>query len=65
MNIEDIDIEKLRLDIMDYYNIAGFSGFGAAFVESFEVEKMDDDEIVEKATELKYDLEKYRKRRIY
>lgn len=65
MNIEDIDIEKLRLNIIDYYDIAGFSGYGAAFVESYEVEKMSAEEVVERAIELGFNLEEYKKGRIY
>ena len=55
-----INIEKLRKDIIDYYENAYFmGGFGAALVEIANIQNAPDEEIIEIAKTLKIDLEKY------
>ena len=60
MSLVEIDIDKLRKDLEDYY-MTGFvvTGFGAAFMEAAAVKNVSDDEIVEMASKAGLDLRKY------
>ena len=59
INIEDIDIEKLRKDLYNYYAGAAYMVNPVAMMDAFEIERLTDEEIVKKALELKIDLTKY------
>ena len=60
MSLVEIDINKLRKDLENYY-MSGFvvTGFGAAFMEATDVKNASDDEIIEMAQKASFDLRKY------
>lgn len=62
MNIDDLDIEKLRNDLIDYYGTAMFSGFGVALMDLSKVEKSNDYELIKIAMDNGFDLNKYIKK---
>ena len=58
--MEEIDINKLKQDLKDYYEAAYFTlGYGAALMESFDLDNLSDEEIISKAAENGVDLEQY------
>ena len=58
MNYE-IDVNRLRRDLMDYYGTAMFGASSLAMMELSKVERASDREIVEMAQENGVDLRKY------
>lgn len=58
--MEEIDINKLKQDLKDYYEAAYFTlGYGAALMDSFDLDNLSDEEINSKAAENGVDLEQY------
>ena len=58
--MEEIDINKLKQDLKDYYESAYFTlGYGAALIDSFDLDNLSDEEIISKAAENGVDLEQY------
>ena len=58
--MEEIDINKLKKDLKDYYEAAYFTlGYGAALMDSFDIDNLSDEEIISKAAENGVDLEQY------
>lgn len=58
--MEEIDINKLKQDLKDYYETAYFTlGYGAALMDSFDLDNLSDEEIISKAAENGVDLEQY------
>ena len=58
--MEEIDINKLKQDLKDYYEAAYFTlGYGAALMDSFDNDNLSDEEIINKAAENGVDLEQY------
>ena len=58
--MEEIDINKLKKDLKDYYEAAYFTlGYGAALMDSFDLNNLSDEEIISKAAENGVDLEQY------
>ncbi len=55
----ELDINRLRKDLMDKYGTAMFSGFPAAVMDLSRIEKMSDQEILETAQKKGIDLNKY------
>ena len=55
----EIDIDKLRRDMMDDYGTAMSSGFPMAVADLSRVERMSDRELVELAQKKGVDLRKY------
>ena len=55
----EIDIERLRNDLKDYYGTAGFNGFPAAIMELADVENMSEEQLIRFAVERGVNLEKY------
>lgn len=56
----EIDIEKLREDLINYFEGAFFvGGFGAALIDVAEIEKADSEKLIKIAEENKFDLRKY------
>ena len=60
MSLVEIDIDRLRKDVENYY-MSGFvvTGFGAAFIEATDVKKASDEELIEMAQKAGFDLRKY------
>ena len=59
INIEDIDINQLRKDLIDYYTSAMFIVSGAAMKDLINVEKATDEEIIKIAINNNFDLNNY------
>lgn len=59
INIEDIDVEKLRNDIINYYQSAMFMVSSIAMMDMQQAQSASDEWIIKKAIELKFDLNKY------
>ena len=58
--MEEIDINKLKQDLKDYYEAAYFTlGYGAALMDSFDLDNLSDEEIISKVAENGVDLEQY------
>lgn len=58
--MEEIDINKLKQDLKDYYEAAYFTlGYGAALMDSFDLNNLSDEEIISKAAKNGVDLEQY------
>lgn len=58
--MEEIDINKLKQDLKNYYEAAYFTlGYGAALIDSFDLDNLSDEEIISKAAENGVDLEQY------
>ncbi len=55
----ELDIDRLRKDLMDKYGTAMFSGFPAAVMDLSRIERMSDQEIIEAAQKQRIDLSKY------
>ena len=55
----EIDINRLRRDLMDDYGTAMFSGFPMAVMDLAKVERMSDRELVELARKKGVDLRKF------
>lgn len=55
----NIDYEKLRKDLIDYFGTAMFSGFGMAMIDIVKIKKASNEELIEFAKEYKIDLSKY------
>ena len=55
----ELDINRLRKDMMDKYGTAMFSGFSAAVMDLSRIERMSDQEILETAQKQRIDLSKY------
>ena len=54
-----IDIDKLRKDLEDYYGTAMVSGFPAAVIDLSKAEKASPEELVKTALKEGFDLEDY------
>jgi hypothetical protein len=61
IDIDKIDIEKLREDLIEYFTIAMYMVSPIALVDLSEVENANDEEIIKIAIENKFDLNKYMK----
>ena len=59
MDINDVDIEKLRQDLIDHFTAAMFIVSPVALMDLTEVENASDEEIVKIALENGFDLENY------
>ena len=59
INIEDINIERLRKDLIDYYTSAMFIASPIAIMDLTKIEQASDEEIIKIAIDNKFDLNKY------
>ena len=58
--MEEIDINKLKQDLKNYYEAAYFTlGYGAALMDSFDIDNLSDEEIINKAIDNGINLENY------
>lgn len=58
--MEEIDINKLKQNLKNYYEAAYFTlGYGAALMDSFDLNNLSDEEIISKAAKNGVDLEQY------
>ena len=58
--MEEIDINKLKQDLKDYYEAAYFTlGYGAALMDSFDIDNLSDKEIINKAIDNGLNIENY------
>lgn len=58
--MEKIDINKLKQDLKDYYEAAYFTlGYGAALMDSFDLDNLSDEEIINKAIDNGLNIENY------
>ncbi len=55
----NIDIEKLRSDLIDYFGTAMASGFGMAVMDLSRVERASDEELINIALDCGFDLNDY------
>ena len=55
----ELDIERLRNDLMNYFGTAMFSGFSMAIIELLKIENATDEEILEIAQNNNFDLGNY------
>ncbi len=55
----NIDFEKLRSDLINYFGTAMMSGFGMAVMDLTRVERATDEELIEIALECGFDLNNY------
>ena len=55
----NIDVEKLREDLIDYYGTAMFNASPLAIIELTKIEKATDKEIIQIAIDNKFDLNEY------
>ena len=59
IDINDIDIEKLRNDLIEYFTSAMFIVSPVALVDLTEVENARDEMVIKIALDNKFDLSKY------
>ena len=59
MNYENINIEKLRKDLIDYFTDAMFMVSPVAIVDITNVETASDEELINIALSNRFDLKKY------
>ena len=59
INIEDIDIERLRKDLIDYYGTAAFNVAPQAILEVSKIERASARELIEIAEENRINIMKY------
>lgn len=55
----DLDTNKLREDLKDYYGTAMNSGFPMAVIDLGKAERASDQELIRMAEEEEFDLDKY------
>ena len=55
----NIDIEKLRSDLLDYFGTAMASGFGMAVMDLSRVERASEEELINIALDCGFDLNDY------
>ena len=56
---QNIDMNRLRKDLIDNYGTASFNGFPAAVMDLSKIEKMSDDELLRFALGKRVNLDKY------
>ena len=58
--MEERDINKLKQDLKNYYEAAYFTlGYAAALMDSFDLDNLSDEEIINKAIDNGINLENY------
>ena len=54
-----IDIQKLRSDLKDYYGTGAFSGMPAMMTEVWAIDRMSDQEVINKAVSAGFNIFEY------
>ena len=62
--MNEIDYEKLRNDLIDYYGTASYNGFPMAIIELSNVENASNDELINIALNNNINLNNYKKEEI-
>lgn len=62
--MNEIDYDKLREDLIDYYGTASYNGFPMAIIELTNVEKASNDELINIALNNNINLNNYKKEEI-
>ena len=60
IDYDEINMERLRSDLTDEFGAAANSGFPVAMVDVFDLDNATDEEVINKALNMGYDLNKYR-----
>ena len=61
--MDEIDFDKLRLDLINYYEGAYFvGGFGAALMDAEDIKRASNEELIKIALKNGFNLEKYIKK---
>jgi len=55
----NIDFDKLRQDLLDYFGTAMTMGFGAAIIDLSNIENASNEELINIANQNGFDLNKY------
>ena len=55
----NIDFDKLRQDLLDYFGTAMTMGFGAAIIDISKIENASNEELINIAKQNGFDLNKY------
>ena len=58
--IENLNFDKLREDLLDYYGTAMFNASPLAIIELTKVEKANNEELIEIAINNNFDLNEYK-----
>lgn len=58
--MNNIDYERLRKDLIDYYGTAFPLGFGVAIIEIEKIKKATNDELIVIANKCNFDLNNYK-----
>ena len=65
IDLDDIDIERLRSDLINYYEGAYFvGGFGAALIDISDIEHASNYQVVQIAINNNFDLNEYKKTKL-
>lgn len=65
MNPFDFDGVSLKQDLLDYYGTAAFNGYPAAMMDVFSVERMDSNQLWERAVKNGFSMDKYTSNDVY
>lgn len=57
--MENIDYNRLREDLIEYFGTAMFNGFPLAIIEISKIEYATDEELIDMAQKNNFNLEKY------
>lgn len=58
--IQEINIDKLRKDLLDYFGTAMFTSSPLAIIELTKIERASDEELIRIALNNNFDLNKYK-----
>lgn len=58
--MSDIDVNKLRKDLTDYYGTAAFSGFPMAIMDTARMSSASKEDLIREAAKNGFDLNKYK-----
>ena len=59
MSMEEIDVERLRRDLISYFEGAFFNGFGAAMIDISEIKSASKNKLLDIAKDNGFDINNY------